>query len=201
MDRCVELLRELVVKPSKIQTKVTSIADNITSLGSNIMSLSVQPLTIDWLQLVGEDDKLPKAEGGFFKNLAHEFFSFIGSFTNDYSVVIDETVVDEDNAITVWVSTGRDQMEVIRRLVNQTFTTKTGITVNLKLVDSSIIMTAIAAGTGPDVAIGVSSTLPMELAFRGASYPLSEFPDFEEVTSESRFFFTSKVYSESSFQT
>ena len=184
MDRCVELLRELVVKPSKIQTKVTSIADNITSLGSNIMSLSVQPLTIDWLQLVGEDDKLPKAEGGFFKNLAHEFFSFIGSFTNDYSVVIDETVVDEDNAITVWVSTGRDQMEVIRRLVNQTFTTKTGITVNLKLVDSSIIMTAIAAGTGPDVAIGVSSTLPMELAFRGASYELSQFPDFGEVASQ-----------------
>lgn len=183
MDRCVELLRELVEKPSKIQGKVTSIADNITSLGSNIMSLSVQPLTIDWIQAVGKDDKLPKAEGGFFKKLAHEFFSFIGSFTNDYSVATEEEI-DEDDGITVWVSTGRDQMEVIRRLVNQNFTNKTGIPVHLKLVDSSIIMTAIAAGTGPDVAIGVSSTLPMELAFRGAAYELSQFPDFNEVRSQ-----------------
>ena len=184
MDRCVELLRELVEKPSKIQSKVTSIADNITSLGSNIMSLSVQPLTIDWIQAVGTNDKLPKAEGGFWKNLKHEFFSFIGSFTNDYSVAADEDVIDEENAITVWVSTGRDQMDVIRRLTNQSFTNSTGIPVSLKLVDSAIIMTAIAAGTGPDVAIGVSSTLPMELAFRGAAYELSQFPDFNEVTGQ-----------------
>ena len=45
-------------------------------------------------------------------------------------------------------------------------------------------MTAIAAGTGPDVAIGVSSTLPMELAFRGAAYELSQFSDFNEVRSQ-----------------
>ncbi len=183
MERSVELLRELVEKPSKIQNKVTAIADNITALGSNIMTLSTLPLTIDWLQIVGSDDKLPKAEGGFFKNLAHEFLSFIGSFTNDYSVATEEKV-DEKGAVTVWVSTGRDQMDVIRRLTNQSFTPNTGIPVNLKLVDSGIIMTAIAAGTGPDVAIGVSSTLPMELAFRGASYPLSEFSDFEEVALE-----------------
>ncbi len=186
MERSVELLRELIEKPSKIQNKVTAIADNITSLGSNIMTLSTLPLTIDWLQIVGEEDKLPKAEGGFFQSLKHEILSFIGSFTNDYSVATEEEI-DEDEAITVWVSTGRDQMDVIRRLINQSFTSRTGIPVNLKLVDSGIIMTAIAAGTGPDVAIGVSSTLPMELAFRGASYPLSDFADFAEVTSPSQF--------------
>lgn len=184
MERCVALLKEIAEKPSKIQNKVTSIADNITALGSSIITLTSQPLTLDWIQLMGENDKLPKAEGSFWAKIKHEFLSFIGSFTNDYSVATDESDQKDEKGITVWISTGRDQMEVIRRLVNESFTLDTGIPVSIKLVDSSIIMTAIAAGNGPDVAIGVSSTLPMELAFRGASYELSSFDDFDEVKSQ-----------------
>ncbi len=181
MDRCVDLLNEIADKPSRIQNKVTSIADNITALGSSIITLTSQPLTLDWIQPMGESDSLPRAEGNLWARIKHEFWSFIGSFTNDYSVATDESDAKDEDGITVWISTGRDQMEVIRRLVNESFTLDTGIPVSIQLVDSSIIMTAIAAGNGPDVAIGVSSTLPMELAFRGASYDLSSFDDFEEV--------------------
>jgi len=180
IERCADLLLEIADKPSKIQTKVTSIADNITSMGSAIITLSKQPLMLDWLQLSGSEDPLPKAEAGFFAGIKHEILAFIGSFTNDYSVASDEADTSDKN-LTVWISTGRDQMDVIRRLVNESFTRETGIPVNIKLVDSSIILTAIAAGSGPDVAIGVSSTLPMELAFRGAAYDLEQFPDFDDV--------------------
>lgn len=180
MTRAIDLLREIAGKPSKIQNKVTSIADNITALGSAVMTLTSQPLTLDWFQLSGSEDKLPKANGSWWQSLKHEVLSFIGSFTNDYTVNVSETGVEQKETITVWVSTGRDQMDVLRRLINESFTPKNGIQVDVKLVDANIIMTAIAAGTGPDVAIGVSNNLPLELAFRGAAYDLSKFEDFDE---------------------
>lgn len=180
LERCRDLLVDIAESPSKIQSRVTSIADNITSLGSAIITLSKQPLTLDWIQLSGSEDELPKAEAGIGASIKHELLAFVGSFTNDYSVTSDE-VETSDKDLTVWISTGRDQMEVIRRLVNESFSKDTGIPVNIKLVDASIILTAIAAGSGPDVAIGVSSTLPMELAFRGAAYDLTQFSDFGDV--------------------
>ncbi|MCD8023001.1 MAG: extracellular solute-binding protein [Lachnospiraceae bacterium] len=181
MSRTAQMLLEIAAKPSQITNKVTSIGDSITSLGSAVLTLSQQSLTLDWLELQGEDDTLPRAEGTFLQGLKHEVLSFIGSFTNDYNVAV-ETDTDAEQTVTVWISTGRDQMDVLRRLVNESFTSETGIAVDIKLVDSSIIMTAVAGGTGPDVAIGVSSTLPMELGYREAAYDLSQFEDFEDVT-------------------
>lgn len=182
IDRAAEMFLSIAESPSKITDKVTSIADSITSLGSAVLTLSQQALTIDWLEVQGVEDTLPKAEGNFFQNLKHEILSFIGSFTNDYSVAMDNA---EENGkkITVWVTTGRDQMDVLRRLINESFTKEKNIDVELKLVDASIIMTAVAGGTGPDVMIGASNTMPMELGYRNAAYDLAQFSDFEETAS------------------
>ncbi len=180
IERAAEMLLEISDRPSKITDKVTSIADSITSLGSAVLTLSQQALTIDWLEVQGSGNSLPKAEGNFFQNLKHEILSFVGSFTNDYNVAAEGGAKQVEDTITVWISTGRDQMDVLRRLINESFTSQSNIAVDLKLVDASIIMTAVAGGTGPDVAIGLSNTLPMELGYRGAAYDLSQFDDFEE---------------------
>ena len=184
IERTSEMFIEIADHPSTITDKVTSIADSITSLGAAVLTLSQQALTIDWMELQGTDNALPRAEGNFFQNVKHEFLSFIGSFTNDYNVAVTDDDGVADQTITVWISTGRDQMDVLRRLINESFTTKHNVTVDLKLVDASIIMTAVAGGTGPDVALGVSSTMPMELGYRGAAYDLSRFPDFNEVAGQ-----------------
>lgn len=183
IERAADMFLDIADHPSKITDKVTTMADNITSLGSAVLTLSQQALTIDWMELQGSNNKLPRAEGNFFQNLKHEFLSFIGSFTNDYNVAVtDES--EAEKTITVWISTGRDQMDVLRRLINENFTSQTNIAVDLKLVDASIIMTAVAGGTGPDVAIGVSSTMPMELGYRNAAYDLAQFPDFQETAAQ-----------------
>lgn len=184
IERASTMLLEIAGTPSKITDKVTSIADYITALGAGVLTLSQQALTIDWLEVQGSDNDLPRAEGNFLQNVRHEFLSFIGSFTNDYSVAAEEGQEQKDKTITVWISTGRDQLDVLRRLINESFTSQTNIAVDLKLVDASIIMTAVAGGTGPDVAIGLSNTLPMELGYRGAAYDLGQFSDFKEVTSQ-----------------
>lgn len=180
IGRAADMFLDIAEHPSKITDKVTTMADNITSLGSAVLTLSQQALTIDWMELQGQEDKLPRAEGNFFQNVKHEFLSFIGSFTNDYSVAVEDSDTQTGKTITVWVSTGRDQMDVLRRLINESFTKQKNITVDVKLVDVSIIMTAVAGGTGPDVMIGVSNTMPMELGYRGAAYDLAQFSDFEE---------------------
>lgn len=184
IERASEMLLDIAEHPSKITNKVTSIADYITALGAGVLTLSQQALTIDWLEVQGSDNDLPRAEGNFFQNVRHEFLSFIGSFTNDYSVATEDGQGNTDKTITVWISTGRDQLDVLRRLINESFTPETNIAVDLKLVDASIIMTAVAGGTGPDVAIGLSNTLPMELGYRGAAYDLGQFSDFQEVASQ-----------------
>lgn len=183
IERTADMMYDISSHPSKITDKVTAIADDITALGGSVLTLSQQALTLDWMELQGTDNKLPKAEGNFFQNLKHEFLSFIGSFTNDYNVAIPDEGDQANETVTVWISTGREQMDVLRRLINESFTADSHVTVDLKLVDASIIMTAVAGGTGPDVAIGVSSTLPMELGYRQAAYDLSQFSDFEEVAS------------------
>lgn len=185
LERASDMLLEVAAKPSQITNKVTSMADSITSLGSAVLTLSQQALTLDWLELQGTSDTLSKAEGNFLQNLKHEVLSFVGSFTNDYNVAREEeTDSKEQKTITVWISTGRDQMDVLRRLINESFATEYDISVDLKLVDAGIIMTAVAGGTGPDVAIGLSNTLPLELGYRGAAYDLSQFDDFEEVAAQ-----------------
>lgn len=184
IDRSANVFLDIAEHPSKITDKITTIGDSITSLGSAVLTLSQQALTIDWMELQGTEDKLPRAEGNFFQNVKHEFLSFIGSFTNDYNVAREEEEQQVDGkTITVWVSTGRDQMDVLRRLINESFSGQKNIKVDLKLVDISIIMTAVAGGTGPDVLIGASNTMPMELGYRGAAYDLSQFSDFEETAS------------------
>lgn len=184
IERTSDMLIKIADRPSEITKNVTSMADSITALGASVLTLSQQALTLDWMELQGSGNKLPKAEGNFFQNLKHEVLSFIGSFTNDYNVATEDTGDNDNETITVWVSTGRDQMDVLRRLINESFTIQNHVNVDLKLVDAGIIMTAVAGGTGPDVAIGVSSTMPMELGYRGAAYNLAQFSDFKEVASQ-----------------
>lgn len=185
LDRINDLLDKILARPSDISKKITSVRDSVTSLGQWVLDITTQPLTLDYILVNGENTELPRAEGTFWQNVKHEFFGFVGSFTNDYNVYTadsEEEKTEEKKGIEVWVTTGRDQMDVIRQLVNESFTTKTGIPVTLKLVNSSVLLTATSVGRGPDAVIQVSSTLPVDFAVRDAAYDLTQFEDFKEVS-------------------
>ncbi len=87
---------------------------------------------------------------------------------------------DDPNSIKVWIGIGRDQAQILKQMIEDTFTPETGIRVNLELVNEMqrLLVPASIAGTQPDVAIGVAD---MDLAFRGAVLDLATFPDFPEV--------------------
>src|SRR5690606_30622133 len=87
---------------------------------------------------------------------------------------------EDPNTIKVWIGLGRDQAQILKQMIEDTFTPETGIRVNLELVTAmqQLLVPTTIAGTQPDVAIGVAD---MDLAFRGAVVDLSQFDDFEEV--------------------
>ena len=89
---------------------------------------------------------------------------------------------DVDTEITVWISAGRDQADIIRQLVNESFTPEYGIGVNVQLVDAGALMPATLAGEGPDIYLGMGQNQPVEYALRHAVVDLSKFEDISEIT-------------------
>lgn len=177
LDKTALQLREMVDNPNDIAKDLTSLQNNITALGNWGLTIKSQSLTIDYIALLGTEDPAPVARASFFANLKHEIMAFIGSFTNDYSQLTVGEGGEDAKTINVWVTTGRDQMDVIRRLLNESF--DENVNVNLRLVSSSVALSATAAGRGPDVLIQTDSSQPIDFAFRESALDLTQFDDFE----------------------
>ena len=91
-----------------------------------------------------------------------------------------------DKSITVWITTGRDQAQVLKSLIDETFTPESNISVKLRLVPGEYSLPATLAGEGPDVAMQIGEDVPVNYAMRKAAADLSVFPDFKEVASRFR---------------
>ncbi len=188
-------LKNFIKYPEDIPLRLESFKNNISGLASQVLRLREQPMQIDYFTLTSTDLPLKKAGAGFFEQAAFRIKAFTGSFFEDYSVVGEK--YNESNkapTITVWVcandlgatgiASGRDQTQILKELIDQTFVKDSGIQVNLSLIDGSqTLMQAILGGKGPDVAITVYKELPVNLAMRGALKDLSQFEDYGEIKS------------------
>lgn len=177
IERFIRQLDEIVKDPETYPKRLSSVKSNITSLAALITSLSAQPLTLDYLTLYTESSELKPAEAGFFKNLLNEMINFWVSFADDYQVRSES----EKSGITVWIPAGRDQYDVLNRLIEDSFTPQSGIEASLRLVSEGALLPATVAGIGPDVIIQIGNGSPMNYAVRGAVYDISRFSDYEEI--------------------
>lgn len=152
---------------------------NIGSLGTWLNTASYVPLEIDYISLSAPDAEIKDAEAGFFKNMLYGINRFISSFVVDYNAIGNDSEIDanDDNTITVWMAGGRDQFQVLRQLINSSYTAETGNKVNLELVNMGALLSAVVAGIGPDVAIDQAPTEPVNYALRNAVYDLKNFKD------------------------
>lgn len=181
IDTMVRQLNDFIEKPRLITQKLTSFSNNISSLGTLLTELRELPLAIDYIEVHTPDVELPKATEGFFKKIWNSICSFFLSFFIDYSTIGETVETDESqvsDSIEVWMTLGRDQANVVRSLIDTTFTKDTGIKVNLKLTGADVLLKATLAGIGPDVALNVDSSLPVNYALRNAVYDLTNFEDF-----------------------
>ncbi len=175
-------LEQMTADTDTIPNRLTNFKDNISSFGTWINSAAEQPLELDYIAFNPVNCKLSKGDAGFFAMAKHYFTQFIWSFATDYASV-GQTSNDLSRKITVWQTSGRDQAQVLKSLINSSFTPQKSISVDLQLVSANSLMSAILAGIGPDVSLGVGQDTPMNLALRNAVTDLTQFSDIEEVLS------------------
>ena len=149
-------------KSYEITADLGSFKSSIESLSSLLLTFGQQPLEVDCLYYVPEGTKTPSGKAGFFESIWYSIQKFIGSFLTDYQTKGDKGTVE------AWVSTGRDQMQIISAMITK-FSDDSGINVRLSLVDTgSTLLSATMAGKGPDVALLIPSTEIINLSMRGA---------------------------------
>lgn len=168
-----DVTEELGEKPYLIPERLGSFKNGIESLGSLMQSLSTQPLEIDYLAYMPISSEIPEANAGFFENFKFNTIQFLTSFVKDYEGI---NGWNTEKTINVWVSTGRDQAQILSNLIMSNFTVESGIGVKLNMVDTgTTLVRASLAGKGPDVALMMPQTTPVELAARGAIVDLKDY--------------------------
>lgn len=171
-------LSDFLESETNILTGLNSLENNITSLGTWVMNIASQPLAIDYLMVHGKNTTLPKSTINFFQRIGHEFTLLIGSFTTDTS--LKSSVTADGETITVWIMSGQDQANLLRSMIDQSFTMQKNINVEMKLVSSAVLLKAILSGNGPDVAMGVAANIPVNWGIRNAIVDLSLLDGFDE---------------------
>ncbi|MGI6280314.1 MAG: extracellular solute-binding protein [Acutalibacteraceae bacterium] len=165
--------------PDKIPKEFSYFKSNIGSLSTWLADAMKLPLEVDLFVFGNDKKQIPKAKAGFFRQFAFDFGEYIASYVTDYSMIGTKEAKTDEDSLTVWVSAGREHAQIISNMTVKDFTPKTGIPVAIKNVSANL-MTATVAGIGPDLVIRSSPDV-FNYAMRNAAYPLSDFPDFDEV--------------------
>ena len=183
LDKLIMDLTEMIDDEEQIAYRLTTFKDDIASFGTWMNSLKQMPLALDQIYIAPVDtaQKLPQGEANFFQMIGFYFAQFFASFTSDYQAIGVMDTSGTISSVTVWVTTGRDQAQILKQLVNDDFTPNTNIAVNLQLVAGGSLLPAVLAGIGPDISLGIAQADPMNMALRGAVADLSTFSDWDEV--------------------
>ncbi|HKL99415.1 MAG TPA: extracellular solute-binding protein [Mobilitalea sp.] len=192
-------LTELIKDKEDFIKVITSYKINVRACGNWITQVIQQPLALDRINVYSSDVKVEYDNTTFWNRLFYEIKRLFYSFIIDYNMIGNIAKDDHENVtLTLWIGTGRDQANVIKSLIDDTFTNKTNINVNVQLVDMGTLLKATLAGEGPDVAIQVGPTqvatgqvaagmissandTPVNYGIRNAVLDLSDFEDYPEV--------------------
>ena len=174
-------LEQFVDRNERITQSFSNFKDNITSLGTAMQNMAESKLDVDQIIITGEDAKATIPSDNIFTSIAHEVRACIASFFVDYNSLGDVYDENAEDVIEVWLVTGRDQSTVLKTMVDDSFTSETGIKVNVQLVAADAILNAVMAGIGPDVILSVDGWFAVNYAMRNAVEDLTQFEDFEEV--------------------
>lgn len=188
-------LLELIEDQERFTEVISSYKTNVRACGNWITQVLGMPLQIDRIY-VHSADQVPGIErSGWLDGVKHELERMYYSFVIDYNQVGNVADDSGDSAVlTLWIGTGRDQANVIKSLIDETFTPVTGISVNVQLVDMNTLLRATLSGQGPDVAIQVANTngiaggvlntgndTPVNYGLRHAVLDLTQFDDFTQI--------------------
>jgi len=158
--------------------RIADMKNDISGLSSKLNEYQRQALDFDYIALISEDREMERPTMNFWEWIVYQVKCFFQSFfTDKYK---DEK---EEDVITVWMNTGTDQFQILQNMITDEFTPRTGIKVDLKLVQGSLIEAKVS-GNGPDIQIGADSNTVVNLGLRGALEDLGQYEDYDEVMAE-----------------
>lgn len=189
----IRVYEDYVKEAYKIPARLSEFKNSIDSLANMIITLQSQSLTLDYITINPVENPVSQNRSNVFEYLLFRFKTFLNSFVANYSVSTSDGKNGGD--VKVWINmgdlmtsgtaSGRDQMEVIKRMCDDTFTDRYGTHVSLSLVSAGETLTqAILAGKGPDVALFVPEPNVANLAIRGVLADVQKMDKFEEVSSQ-----------------
>ena len=177
-----DLLKEMASDEDEVAKNLAQLKTYIGSLGTWLGDAKTQPLLLDFISIQAPGSEAPRAKAGFFEALWHEISGFMQSFFRKYDRMGALVETEEGEGVEVWLAYGRDQSQVIRNLINNEFTSKNNIPVNLKLVAGGTLLPSILSGQGPDVYLGLGAGDTINYAIRGAIESIETMEGFDKVT-------------------
>ena len=174
-------LADLAEDPNELVYRVGELSSGTNSINTQIANfvdlINDNDLAIDRIYIYQEDAKLPKGLNVFqsigmsAKRFADSFFGQSYSSGNT-----------DKSHIQVWVNRPRTYVEIMQKMIDEEFTPKTGIEVDLCLMtDAQKLILSNASGDTPDIATGINYSIPYDLAIRGALVDMTQFDNYKEV--------------------
>jgi len=179
LKTAVTLLDKIRVNPDKIPLFLATLYSGTGSvtqmLGDSLTSVSNQPLYLDAFY-VFNDTELDQPNANIFKRTGNSIRTFFASFTKKKYVT-----EDDPEAINIWVNRSLIYVDLMQKMADQAFA-DSDIKIKISIMpDANKLILANAAGKTPDIALGLASYMPFDLAIRGALQDLSEFDDFWQI--------------------
>ncbi len=181
LNNIARIAKKMGLNEDEVAKNLSTYKSNTGTLGTWMNTARNQPVEIDSFTLQSPEEKMPKANANAFQSLWFELQQFVASFYTDYNSLGSEDAGDRES-IEVWVTTGRDQSQIMRNMVNDDFTPNYDVYVNLKLVAGGTLLPATLAGQGPDIA-NMGGSDPVNYAIRSAIQNLDKFDTYDEVVS------------------
>ena len=170
----------LAADPDKIPVYMNRFSEGSGSaaqlLGSLLLLLQSQPLALDKIVIHSAQSPVETAAVPLTTSISEGLKRFFYSFKTDPY----QTIGAGEDELEVWVNRPRQYVDLLQLMADESFTPETGVRVKFSIMpDESKLILANAAGIQPDVALGVSTDKPYELAIRNALYDLRSFDDFD----------------------
>jgi ABC-type glycerol-3-phosphate transport system substrate-binding protein len=168
-------LDEMIEDPERFSRRIANFRENIRACGTWLLQAVEQPVQLDTITFHPAGEAPRPRNNSVFRRIIFEFQRLFYSFIIDYNQIGNVSDRNDDNTITLWIGSGRDQASVIKTMIDETFTPIEDVNVNVMMMEMATLLQATLAGQGPDVAIQVPMDLPMNFGLRSAVADLTQF--------------------------
>jgi len=181
LDKAEDFIVDMAEYPDEIalyKQNLTSGRDNsvLKSMSNFNTSLIGQNFSLDMIYVYG-NESLPRAKAGVLSSVGNGLQTLGHSFTSEKF-----KQENDPEVLNIWVNRAMTHVDLLQKMADTEFTPQTGIEVKISIMpDANKLTLAQAAEITPDLALGLISHIPFDLASRGALYDLTEFDDFWEV--------------------